>query len=183
MRKVGIIVIVALLAVSGIMAALAYNQATVITTGQMKVVNTNQALLTIRPHGGVGNLDETAYIEDGMLFFEFGKGRLGVFRGLQRNSIYEWAELVNVYNQSNEKLQLYVKVEGIPDHVQFDVAWTQGGWQTLWVEDVQDGQEVPMWVHTASNTTHRFGFRIHIGEEAEFAIDDLTVTVRAEAIP
>ncbi|NLM24060.1 MAG: hypothetical protein GX210_08265, partial [Firmicutes bacterium] len=49
MRKVGIVVIVAVLAVAGVMAALAYSSATVENDFSLKVVETGDALLALSP--------------------------------------------------------------------------------------------------------------------------------------
>lgn len=114
MRKVGIVLIVCLLAVAGIMAAMAYSNATVTNAAQLSIVNTNEALLKLSPNPAwswtkpPGNKDSTAYIENGELRFNFGKGLNGNQYGLQPNSVYEWIPLFEMRNMSKEKVRVTV---------------------------------------------------------------------------
>lgn len=126
MRRIGIILVVCLLAVAGIMAAMAYNTATVTNEAALKVVNTNKALLALEPDGEwswenkVGFKDGTARIIDGQLYFEFGRGVLGVFRGLQPNSVYEYIPLFTIRNLSEEKIEVTISAEGpFADYITF----------------------------------------------------------------
>ncbi|MBU7006550.1 hypothetical protein [Phosphitispora fastidiosa] len=122
MRK-SLIVVVALLAVASLMAAMAYNSATVTNAAQLKVVSTNQSLLTLEPNppwdwiDKVGRKDFTTTIKDGELFFEFGKGveRDGTtarFYGLQPNSEYQWNPLFTMRNKSAETIQVTLEATG-----------------------------------------------------------------------
>lgn len=126
MRKAGIIAIVCLLAVAGIMAAMAYNTANITNESALKVVNTNSALLALEPNGNwswqskVGFKDGTARMINGELYFEFGRGVLGVFRGLQPNSVYEYIPLFLLRNLSAEKIEVTVSAEGpFADYITF----------------------------------------------------------------
>ena len=118
MKKVSIFVIVCLLALSGIMAAMAYSNATVTNAAQLSIVNTNSALLALSPNPAwswtnpPGNKDATAYMENGELKFNFGKGALGNQFGLQPNSVYEWIPLFEMRNMSKEKIRVTVSVKG-----------------------------------------------------------------------
>ena len=78
--KKGLLMVVFLLAISSIMAAMSYNKATVTSASELKVVNTNKALLSLEANtpwswqSTVGAKDKTAVVKDGELFFQFGKG-------------------------------------------------------------------------------------------------------------
>lgn len=119
--KRGVLVVVALLALASVMAAMAYNSATVTSAAQLKVVSTDQALLGLElPNGQggvVGTKDATVTVEEGELVFRLGKGvgRDGsspVFYGLQPNSVYEWTPLFTIRNKSAETLDLTIEVTG-----------------------------------------------------------------------
>ncbi|MBO1912073.1 hypothetical protein J4G37_45675, partial [Microvirga sp. 3-52] len=121
--KKGLLMVVLLLALSSIMAAMSYNKATVTSASALKVVNTNQALLSLEANAPwswentVGAKDKTAVVKDGELYFEFGKGINGgtgasEFYGLQPNSVYEWSPLFTLRNKSAETLKVTIKAKG-----------------------------------------------------------------------
>jgi len=84
----------------------------------LTIANTNSALVALSPNPAwswqnkVGIKDGTAYVENGELKFDFGKGALDKPRGLQPNSVYEWIPLFELRNMSKEKIKVTVKVEG-----------------------------------------------------------------------
>jgi hypothetical protein len=112
------LLLVLVLAVTSLLAAAAYNTATVTNAAQLKITSTNSALVALSPDpawswtGPPGNLDGTSSIVNGELFFNFGKGVLGVDRGLQPNSVYEWIPLFELRNMSREKIWVTVTVTG-----------------------------------------------------------------------
>ncbi|WP_308637217.1 hypothetical protein [Paenibacillus silvisoli] len=121
--KKRLLVVVFLLAISSAMAAMSYNKATVTNAAQLKVVNTNQALLTLEANtpwswqSTVGAKDQTAVMQNGELFFQFGKGIDGgtgnpVFYGLQPNSEYQWTPLFTLRNKSAETINVTVSATG-----------------------------------------------------------------------
>ena len=73
--KKSLILVVILLAVASLMAAMAYTKAMVTNNAELKIVNTNKALLALEPQDSKnkGFKDETAWIEDGELKFNFSK--------------------------------------------------------------------------------------------------------------
>lgn len=129
MRK-GLMMVVVLLAVASLMAAMAYNSATITSAQELKVVNTKQALLGISPGTGVGNKDGTAYIDgDGILKVEFGKSGIDKngFPGLQPGSVYTWDKLISIRNKSAEDLDVTIKVTG--ELAQYlTIKGAPGGW-------------------------------------------------------
>lgn len=156
MRKVGIVLIILLLAIAGVTAAMAYNNATVVSEGDLRISNTNTALLAIIANGGVGNLDATANYDQGEMVFRFGKGKNNVFYGLQPNSEYEWNKLFKILNNSNENLEVTVEVTGdLADFVEiggadgqwytthYGTSFTVSGVQPNWTMDVKVKIEVP----------------------------------------
>lgn len=121
--KKGLLVVVVLLAMASFMASMAYNSAKVTNAAQLKVVNTNQALLSLEENtpwswqSTVGAKDKTVVVKDGELFIQFGKGvdRDGTtaqFYGLQPNSEYVWNPLFTLRNKSAETIKVTVRAEG-----------------------------------------------------------------------
>ncbi|MCL6572508.1 MAG: hypothetical protein K6T88_12630 [Bacillus sp. (in: Bacteria)] len=121
--KKGLLMVVFLLAISSVMAAMSYNKATVTNASELKVVNTNQSLLTLEANtpwswqSTVGAKDETAVMRNGELFFQFGKGISGgtgapVFHGLQPNSEYQWNPLFTLRNKSAETIKVTIHATG-----------------------------------------------------------------------
>jgi hypothetical protein len=121
--KKGLLMVVFLLAISSVMAAMSYNKAAVTNASQLKVVNTNQALLTLEANtpwswqSTVGAKDQTAVMKDGELFFQFGKGINGgsgapEFYGLQPNSEYQWNPLFTLRNKSAETIKVTISATG-----------------------------------------------------------------------
>ncbi|HEY2422230.1 MAG TPA: hypothetical protein VGI04_12470 [Neobacillus sp.] len=121
--KKGLLMVVFLLAISSVMAAMSYNKATVTNASELKIVNTNQALVTLSAdapwswENTIGSKDQTAVMKDGELFFQFGKGINGgtgaaEFHGLQPNSEYQWNHVFTIRNKSAETVKLTVKVVG-----------------------------------------------------------------------
>ncbi|WP_409344246.1 hypothetical protein [Paenibacillus sp. MBLB4367] len=104
--KKGLMMIVVLLAIGGLMAAMAYSSASVTNASTLNVKNTNEALVALiaADANSIGNKDRTASYENGKLTFNFGKGLGGQTFGLQRNSTYEWEKLFKVKNNSNETI-------------------------------------------------------------------------------
>ena len=120
MRKVGILIIVALLAVSGIMAAMAYTEATVWNQADMTIINTDKALVGLYPWADrVGTKDKTVYIDenDGRLYFNFAAGygdQAGQgTKGFQPGSVYKWGQLFRVYNRSNDNVEFTIENDGL----------------------------------------------------------------------
>ena len=116
MRK-GLIIVVALLAMASVMAAMAYNSATVTSAQTLKVTSTDKALLSLvpKPVNKIGNKDVTAYVHnDGTLHFNFGASGLRKegFPGLQPGSTYTWDDLFAIHNRSAENLRVTVNVTG-----------------------------------------------------------------------
>ncbi len=120
MKKVGIIVIVALLAISGIMAAMAYSNATVWSQADMTIINSNDALVGLYPWADrVGTKDKTVYIDetDGRLYLNFAAG-LGDqagqgTKGFQPGSEYRWGTVFRVYNRSNDNVEITIENDGL----------------------------------------------------------------------
>ena len=111
MRRYGMLLLVLVLATASLLAAAAYNSATVTNAASMRIVNTKEALLALMPAGGSGNDDKTVEIDDkGRLVFKFEQGREGKPFGVQPNSVYVWENLFKVKNNTTENLNLTVKV-------------------------------------------------------------------------
>lgn len=126
--KKSLLAVVFLLATSSAMAAMSYNQATVESASELKVVNTNDALLTLEAdapwswENKAGAKDKTAVVKDGELFFQFGKGLEGNF-GLQPNGEYQWNPLFTLRNKSAETIKVTVHAEGpYADYITFGTA-------------------------------------------------------------
>jgi hypothetical protein len=126
--KKGLLMVVLLLAISSVMAAMSYNKATVTNASELKIVNTDQALVTLQAdapwswENKIGAKDKTTVMKDGELFFQFGKGINGgtgaeEFHGLQPNSVYQWNHVFTVRNKSAETVKVTVHATG--DYAQY----------------------------------------------------------------
>ena len=121
--KKSLLSVVFLLATSSAMAAMSYNQASVESASELKVVSTDQALISLEANtpwswqSTVGAKDKTTVVKDGELTFQFGKGvdrdgSTAKFYGLQPNSEYEWNPLFTLRNKSAETVKITVRAEG-----------------------------------------------------------------------
>ena len=116
MRRYGTLLLVLVLATASLLAAAAYNTATVTNMASLTIVSSNEALLALvpKPAKELGNKDGTAFINesDGRLELNFNLGKGGDEFGLQPGSTYEWMRLFEVVNNSNEYLHWKVEVTG-----------------------------------------------------------------------
>ena len=121
--KKSLLLVVILLTVASLMAAMAYTRAAVTNSAELKIVNTNKALVTLEDHtpwsweDKAGAKDRTVVVKDGELFIQFGKGvdrdgKTPVFYGLQPNSVYEWNPLFTLRNKSAETIRVTVRATG-----------------------------------------------------------------------
>ncbi|QBP41865.1 hypothetical protein [Paenisporosarcina antarctica] len=121
--KKGLLIVVFLLVMSSVMASMSNNMATVVSATDLKVVNTNEALLTLDANTPwswqsiVGAKDKTAIVKDGEIYFQFGMGvdrdsSTAKFYGLEPNSEYQWNPLFTVRNKSAETIKVTVRAKG-----------------------------------------------------------------------
>lgn len=109
-----VLLVAAALAVAGILAAMAFNVATINTSASAATVSTDSALLALscKDASEAGNKDEACSVGDnGVLNLNFEKG-LGDGLGFQPNSEYEFHELVTITNNSKENLAVQITSEG-----------------------------------------------------------------------
>lgn len=110
MRKASILVIVALLAIAGIMAISAYTSASVNNGFQFSVVSTNEALLALK----AGSHDAASYkrttskgkTQHGSLNLDLDTGYGGGSFGVQKDSTYIWEKLFAVKNNSENPIRV-----------------------------------------------------------------------------
>ncbi|MDP5274385.1 hypothetical protein [Chengkuizengella axinellae] len=106
--KKALLVIASLLAVSSVMAAMAFSSATVKNDANFSIVDTSGALLAIS-----GNEDHAAVSHDEandgaeVLSIDFDRGNNGDY-GLQPNSEYTWNELFEVTNNSENPVKVSI---------------------------------------------------------------------------
>lgn len=121
--KKSLLVVIALLCMASLMAAMAYNTAIVTNAAELKIVNTNDALLTLEANtpwswqDKTGAKDHTVVVKDGELYIQFGKGidrdpSKPAFLGLQPNSEYQWNPLFTLRNKSAETIKVTVSANG-----------------------------------------------------------------------
>jgi len=191
MRK-SLLIVIALLCMATLMATMAYNTATISNAAELKITNTNTALLALSPHSGLGNLDQTSYIHNGNLMFEFGRGNNPWFGGdmnygLQKNSTYEWwnggasnTGLFSIQNRSAEKIELYIKIKDIPAGVTIKTNQSIGdggnGWQTA------NGTWKKLPRVLTSGSTCDMNLRIIIDDTATLALYNMEIIIKAVAI-
>jgi hypothetical protein len=110
MKKVGIIMIVTLLAISGIMAAMAYTTADVTSNASLIVRSTDMALLRFDNYGADMERNYTTGITDGEMWFDFTQGTGK--NGFQPNSIYTYVNLFRIINnQPNANIQVTAETD------------------------------------------------------------------------
>ncbi|MDP5274384.1 hypothetical protein [Chengkuizengella axinellae] len=106
--KKALLVIASLLAVSSVMAAMAFSSATVKNDANFTIQNTSESLLAMK----AGD-HEAAYYEEAndgaeVLVIDFDKGKDGQEFGLQPNSEYTWLDLFSITNNSENPVDLTI---------------------------------------------------------------------------
>lgn len=114
MRRKGLVLVIVMLAIASLMAAMAYNNATIQNHATLKISTTDTSLLAVIPNpdaNAVGNKDLTGVVNSkGVAEFTFGKGYGGNDFGLQPGSFYKWDKLFSVKNNSNETIEVRFKL-------------------------------------------------------------------------
>ena len=115
MKKKGLLLVVALLALSGLMAAMAYTTANVKQSMTLDVVNTTKALLALEAgtHGAASYADTDHQGKQiaSKLSINLNRGNGGVNYGLQRDSKYIWDDLFKVTNNSEKTVTVTVDIK------------------------------------------------------------------------
>lgn len=113
MKKQGLLLVVALLALAGLMAAMAFTSANVKGNMTLSVVNTSEALLALTKgeHAAAYYTDLTHDNKQmaSTLNINLNRGNGGNF-GLQRNSTYVWDDLFQVTNNSDKTVEVTVSI-------------------------------------------------------------------------
>lgn len=123
MKKRSLLVVIALLCMASLMASMAYTTAKVTNVAELKVTNTNSALLTLEANtpwswqDTTGAKDKTVVVKDGELYIQLGKGIAGgngspQIYGLQPNSEYQWNPLFTLRNKSAETIKVKISATG-----------------------------------------------------------------------
>ena len=174
MRRYGVLLMVLVLATASLLAAAAYNTATVTNAGTLKVINTSGALLALIPLDGKGNLDGTVREVNNVLEFEFGRGRGGTMFGLQPHSEYVWNGALRVKNNSAEAVSIKVEVTGnLKNYV--DVGYVKSATETWWGTW---GEYDYVW-SCGSNNGLTFAFKVIVPEGTDLADIDGEIIVSA----
>ncbi|HHY81609.1 MAG TPA: hypothetical protein GX505_02890 [Clostridiales bacterium] len=128
--KKSLLVVVVLLCVASMMAAMAYTTAHVKSMTTVKLTNTDEALLALvanPAHQASGYHAVTARI----LKLDLNKGFEGKKFGIQPFSVYSWNELFKVKNNSENKVEVTITIDGncgitdIDARVSGTTAWTR----------------------------------------------------------
>ncbi|MBE4907171.1 DUF1102 domain-containing protein [Bacillus luteolus] len=111
--KKSILMVVALLALSTVMAAFAFSSATIKNDASLTVANTDSSLVALIPASteAVGSKDGAAFLEDGKLKINLSKGN-GANFGVQGDSHYKWENLFTVKNNSKETVEFTITKDG-----------------------------------------------------------------------
>lgn len=113
-RKKGLFAVVAALALSSVMAVMAFTSGYVWNAQSLGVSATNNALVALTAGTGVGNGDLTASYEgvgNAKLRFDFGKGIGGRMFGLQPGSSYVWDDLFEITNNSVDAIDIRLSTD------------------------------------------------------------------------
>lgn len=185
--KKSLLILVALLAVSALLAASAYTSAVVESKADFTVVNTDEALLALSPgdhnasylYPDSGNSSKRLYID-------WDKGVDNKDFGVQRDSTYIWDDLFQVTNNSEKNIKVYIgldpndnlglnvffgRVDDNDDWVIVGSRWSTDG--TLSFE-LKPGES--KWVDTKLATHRAEGANLGNGTR------NLTMIVEAEAV-
>ncbi|MDD2433017.1 MAG: hypothetical protein PHX01_04865 [Clostridia bacterium] len=108
MRKKSLLMVSVLLCLASLMVAMAYTSAEVQAGYTVNVVASDKALLALIPNDEA-NADGTADIVDGNLVLNFGQVGDGTC-GLQPGGTYIWSDLVQVKNNSQNKILVTFEV-------------------------------------------------------------------------
>lgn len=148
-RRKGLLFVIALLALSGVMAAMSFSSVTVEAKAKVRVVDTTNGLLALIPGDG-----GAAKVENGNLLVDL-TGGSGQY-GLQPGSTYSWDNLFKVKNNSSHPVT--VKVNGLGDLSKFGqvtATVVHGGSKSLLSDGVKlmpgETGEVNLTVHVNDN--------------------------------
>ena len=122
--KKSLLSIIAMLALSTVMAAFAATSANVSNATMFTVASTDDALLAIDASDKRGNKDGSAVVEDNVLKFNFGKGKEGKNFGLQPNSAYHWDPLYKITNNSEETVEVSLSFQNGDSNKPKNSTWT-----------------------------------------------------------
>ncbi|MBO8128220.1 MAG: hypothetical protein H0Z39_03345 [Peptococcaceae bacterium] len=186
MRK-GLLLVVALLAMSCLLAAAAYTSATVTNYSQIAVVNSSTALLALDDanNAQTGFEDCTAYDDSDMLKFRFGWNNNQQY-GLQRDSVYEWYDektagdatddlgLFTITNNSADDVKVTISENNATSGVTFSFRQNVDNDVTGWQQDtIQFSLE--------AGTTAQVGVKIQVADDATLESPNFDITVSAVA--
>ncbi|MDP5272992.1 DUF1102 domain-containing protein [Chengkuizengella axinellae] len=114
--KKPMLLVIALLALSSVMAAFAFTSATIDNDATLSVVSSDESLIALMPYTEedevAGVKDGFAYIDGGKLKIDLSKGLGGEGFGVQPNSTFEWGNLFKVRNNSEETIEFNITKEG-----------------------------------------------------------------------
>lgn len=162
--KKSLMVVVALLAIAGLMAAMAFSTASVTSYGKFSIVNTDEAMLAFTPGE---NHPDSAYLTAPYA----GKSqKLQLdFDGIQSQSIYTFEELFSIKNNTSNTIEVSLELdpEGYYPEKTPDIFFAgkklqdgDNGWNWQWIYWPIWGQWVPVFETDAPLT-----FTLEAGEE------------------
>ena len=108
--KKSLMIVVALLAIAGLMAAMAYTSATVTSYGQFEIKNTDEAMLAFIP--GADHGDYAKLIDESDHWTKNASKKLDLDLGIvQSQSVYKWNELFRVQNNTNHWVEVKIELD------------------------------------------------------------------------
>lgn len=168
--KKGLAAVIAALAISSVMASMAYSGAYVQNPTTLQIASTETSLVAINPGTGVGNNDKASYVKDGVMYVNFGLGKGGNVYGLQPGSGYAWNNLFTATNNSEEKLNYRITVanENLVKHIK--ITDTTNG------QVVFDQSNSSPYVAFNSGDTH--SFKVEIWLHQNTTLEELQGTIQ-----
>lgn len=148
MRKVGILVIIGLLAITGVMAAMAYSKAEINNPSAIQVTTTDKALVSLSE----GDYVNTTKMEDGVLRLDLGAGINGKMYGFQPNSKYEFDDLFTITNNAKGEVNVIIELEGTLGEM-----WEEGALE-VWKRHFGVGSSYAQWEKLEPNPSFRHFF-------------------------
>ncbi|HHV64829.1 MAG TPA: DUF1102 domain-containing protein [Peptococcaceae bacterium] len=109
MKRRGLVLVIAMLAIASLMAAMAFSYANVPNNVTSAVVNTNEALLSIVENP---NFTDFASIgADGKLYIDFTNAYSGSNSGFQPGSTYEFKDLFYIKNNITKDIKVGIRFD------------------------------------------------------------------------
>jgi len=183
--KKSLFIVVALLAVSAILAASAYTSAQVDSPASFTITNTDEALLALSPNPkhNAAFLDNPGEGISQQLVINWSKGYDNKEFGIQKGSIYQWDDLFKVTNNSENKINVTITLEpneNLDTNIYFEAKAKNTGWKVLgrWLN--KEGQPLEFSLDPGEYTWVTTRIKTYVNTKPTNGTRDLTMIVEGK---